>query len=361
MRGGEVRQEVRGLGRSLPADAEQRVVLPDLEADPREQRAVRIGLDLRRLRRLACRERRRGSATNASRSLPRIAIAPTRTIAAAAPTTASRRGASSCRATQHRRERDERGREPEHGRERAGDDRPEDAADDRDDRERPRRDAAAARATATSPTSSAAPESAAKSADERNDACRLPTVPARKISRAEELRDADGRRDRAPEHERPERQHEVARAPDQQRQRRREQRVLRELRRRHSVRVPRVRRRVDVAVRDLDEHPGEEQPDREPEPAAARERREAVAEAAPGRRRRRPRAPRSPTGTRSRSSNRSPRRTRAGSGRAGRGSGSPLRARARPATPSARDPAPSVPEWTKSWWPRTGNYTGVAR
>ncbi len=61
-------------------------------------------------------------------------------------------------------------------------------------------------ASATMPTRSAAPESAAKSAEERNDACRRPTVPARKMFGAEELRDADDRRERAPEHERPERQ-----------------------------------------------------------------------------------------------------------------------------------------------------------
>ena len=101
--------------------------------------------------------------------------------------------------------------------------------------------------------------------------------------RAEELRDADSRRNRAPER----------RATRARSTRSRVRRISSgsagassaysaNFVGRHAVRVPRVRRRVDVAVRDLDHHPREEQPDREPEPAPARERREAVAEAAPG-------------------------------------------------------------------------------
>ena len=93
---GEVRLEVRRLRRSLPADAEEWMVEPDVPAEPREQRPVRVRLDLRRgcaaLPGFAPRKR-----ANASRSLPRIATAPTRTTSDAAPTTTSRRASSSRR------------------------------------------------------------------------------------------------------------------------------------------------------------------------------------------------------------------------------------------------------------------------
>src|SRR3954447_19389138 len=47
MRRGEVRSEVAGLRRAFPADSEHGGVLPDLEAEPDEKRAMRVGLDLR--------------------------------------------------------------------------------------------------------------------------------------------------------------------------------------------------------------------------------------------------------------------------------------------------------------------------
>ena len=249
--------KLAGSHRALPADSEQRMILPDLVADPREHRPVRIRLDLRRMRGLSPGDAPR-KRTNASRSLPRMAMVPTRTIAALAATTAMRRRVELARRSSTTTSatsavaspsteaiarativRARRSRAPP----RRAADRAEAAARRR---RRPRR---------------AMPRPRARRSPRRRKRRLAPARPCpQEDLRAEELRQADGGRRTRSRAERPEREHEVAPPPDQQRQGRCEQRVLRDLRRGDAVRVPRVRGGVRAAIGDLDEHPHEEEP-----------------------------------------------------------------------------------------------------
>jgi hypothetical protein len=100
-----------------------------------------------------------------------------------------------------------------------------------------------------------------------------PGRPAGEDPPAEELDDRDGTRRHAPQDERPDDELEIRAAPDEYDEGRREQRVLRELPRRHEVGVPVVRLVEGERIDDRGEVPDEEGDGGDPHPAPGCKRR----------------------------------------------------------------------------------------